>query len=232
MMRLFVAVCCRLRQNALPVIGLLVVSLLVLARSVKLVMARHHGQVRTVLVISHLMRLHPANLFQILTVKHKLITAYTLVQKLEAPLLPVRLHPLLRFRLTLSLLMFRRSIQLKGRGCPKGTVSLGIDSTGGSICGGSGTSPATPTKTEVKQPTQTTSNPDGSTTKVDSITRTNSDGSSTTTTTTTTTGADGKVTKAESSVTSPKPAGAGGGGGKNDSSDDKKDDFCCQKSES
>lgn len=110
-----------------------------------------------------------------------------------------------------------------GKGCPAGTVSLGIDSTGGSICGGSGTSPIEPTKTEIKTPPVTTTNPDGSTTKVESTTRTNSDGSTTTTTTTTVTGANGGTTVTQSTSTSQKPSG---GSGTNDSTDDKKDDFC------
>ncbi|WP_293781284.1 hypothetical protein [uncultured Oxalicibacterium sp.] len=113
----------------------------------------------------------------------------------------------------------------QGQGCPKGTVNLGTDSTGGSICGGSGTSPSSPTKTEVKQPATTVNNPDGGTTKTEVSTRTNSDGSTTTTTKTTTTGPDGKVTTSESSVTGNKPTSAGGGAGKDDSSDGK-DDFC------
>lgn len=107
-----------------------------------------------------------------------------------------------------------------GAGCPKGTVNLGIDSAGGSICGGSGTSPSTPTKTEVTRPTTTATNPDGGNTKTESIDRTNSDGSVTTTTTTTTTAADGTVTKKVEAVTSGKPGGGGG------SSDSEGDDFC------
>lgn len=114
----------------------------------------------------------------------------------------------------------------QGKGCPAGTVSLGIDSTGGSICGGSGTAPIDPPKTEVKQPTTTTTNPDGSTTKVETSTRSNSDGSTTTTTTTTVTGANGGTTVTQTTSTSDKPAGSGGGAGTNDSSDHKKDDFC------
>jgi hypothetical protein len=121
-----------------------------------------------------------------------------------------------------------------GQGCPKGTVSLGIDSTGQSICGGSGTSPATPTKTEVKEPTTNTTNADGSTTKVETTTRTNTDGSTTTTTKTTTTGADGKVTTTEGSVTGSKPGGAGGvggGQGTSDAKDEDKSDLCKQHPE-
>lgn len=122
-----------------------------------------------------------------------------------------------------------------GQGCPKGTVNLGTDSTGGSICGGSGSSPSTAPQTEVTEPPVTTNNPDGSTSVSNVTTRTNSDGSVTTTTTTTTTGADGKVTKTTSSVTGDKPGsgeggtggtGGGSGQGKDDSSDEKKDDFC------
>lgn len=110
-----------------------------------------------------------------------------------------------------------------GQGCPKGTVNMGTDSTGGSICGGSGTGPSAPTKNEVKQPPTTVNNADGSSTKTEVTTRTNSDGSTTTTTKKTTTGSDGKVTTSESSVTGDKPATAGGGKGKDDSSDDKND---------
>lgn len=113
----------------------------------------------------------------------------------------------------------------QGQGCPKGTTNIGTDSTGGSICAGSGTSPIAPTKTEVKQPTQTTTNPDGSTTQTEVTTRTNTDGSTTTTTKTTTTGADGKVTTTESSVTGDRPASSGGGAGRDDSSDETSD-FC------
>lgn len=122
----------------------------------------------------------------------------------------------------------------QGQGCPKGTVNLGTDSTGGSICGGKGTSPDTPTQTETKQPTQTVTNPDGSTTQTDVTTRTNSDGSTTTTTKTTKTNPDGSTSTTTSSVTGNKPGGAGGGGGgagKDDSSDDKKDDFCAKHPE-
>lgn len=113
-----------------------------------------------------------------------------------------------------------------GQGCPAGTVSLGIDSTGGSICGGSGTSPTAPIKTEVKLPPTTTTNADGSTDRVDISHRTNSDGSITTTTKTTTTGADGKVTVKEVPVTGPKPAAAGGGAGVSDAKDEDKTDLC------
>lgn len=113
-----------------------------------------------------------------------------------------------------------------GKSCPAGTMSLGIDSTGGMICGGAGTSPNIPPKTEVKTPPVTTNNPDGSTTKVETSTRSNSDGSTTTTTTTTVTGANGGTTVTQSTSTSQKPAGSGGGAGVNDSTDDKKDDFC------
>ena len=113
-----------------------------------------------------------------------------------------------------------------GQGCPAGTVSLGIDSTGGSICGGSGTSPTTPTKKEVKQPVTTATNADGSATKTEITTRTNTDGSTTTNTKTTNTGADGKVTTTEGSVTGAKPSSSGGGAGKDNTSDEKKDDFC------
>lgn len=114
----------------------------------------------------------------------------------------------------------------QGQGCPSGTVSLGIDSTGGSICGGFGTSPTAPTKTEVKEPATTVTNPDGSTDRVDISHRTNSDGSITTTTKTTTTGADGKVTVKEVPVTGPKPAAAGGGAGVSDAKDEDKTDLC------
>jgi len=113
-----------------------------------------------------------------------------------------------------------------GKSCPAGTTSLGIDSAGGMICGGSGTSPIIPPKTEVKTPPVTTNNPDGSTTKVETSTRSNSDGSTTTTTTTTVTGANGGTTVTQSTSTSQKPSGSGGGAGVNDSTDDKKDDFC------
>jgi len=114
----------------------------------------------------------------------------------------------------------------EGKSCPAGTMALGVDSTGGMICGGAGTSPTVPPKTEVKTPPVTTNNADGSTTKVETSTRSNSDGSTTTTTTTTVTGANGGTTVTQSTSTSQKPAASGGGGGKNDSSDDKKDDFC------
>jgi hypothetical protein len=114
----------------------------------------------------------------------------------------------------------------EGKACPAGTVSLGVDSTGGMICGGAGTSPTIPPKTEVKTPPVTTNNPDGSTTKVETSTRSNSDGSTTTTTTTTVTGANGGTTVTQSTSTSQKPASSGGGAGVNDSTDDKKDDFC------
>jgi hypothetical protein len=116
----------------------------------------------------------------------------------------------------------------QGQGCPKGTVSLGIDSTGGTICGGSGTSPSTPTQTEVKQPTATTTNADGSTTTTDATTHTNSDGSTTTTTTTTTTGTDGKKTTTVTQSTSQKPSSSGGGSGVQDKP---QTDFCAQHPE-
>lgn len=116
----------------------------------------------------------------------------------------------------------------QGQGCPAGTVNMGTDSAGGSICGGKGTSPIAPTQTETKQPTQTTTNPDGSTTKTDVTTRTNADGSTTTTTTKTTTNADGSTTTSVSSSTSSRP---GGGAGTDTSSDDKKDDFCAKHPE-
>jgi len=99
-----------------------------------------------------------------------------------------------------------------GQGCPKGTVNIGTDSTGGSICAGKGTSPQTPPKKEVKEAPTTTTNDDGSTTKTEVTHTTNADGSVTTKTKTTRTDANGRVTTDESSVTGPVP-GTGGGGG-------------------
>lgn len=120
-----------------------------------------------------------------------------------------------------------------GQGCPDGTVSLGIDSTGGSICGGKGTSPAEPTKTEVKEPPVTTNNADGSVTKTEVTTKTNSDGSTTTTTKTTNTGTDGKVTTTEKSVTGDKPSTGTSTPekGVDDSKEEDKSDLCKQHPE-
>jgi hypothetical protein len=81
------------------------------------------------------------------------------------------------------------------------------------------------TPTNKTTTSNTTTNPDGSTTKTDTTTTTNRDGSQTTNTKNTTTNPDGSQTGSENTTTGNKP---GGGAGKDDSSDGAKSDFCKQ----
>ncbi|WP_188381936.1 hypothetical protein [Oxalicibacterium faecigallinarum] len=104
-----------------------------------------------------------------------------------------------------------------GQGCPAGTTAIGVDSSGTSICAGSGTSPSTPTQTEVREPTVNVTNPDGSTSSTDVIRRTNADGSVTTTTINVNISPTGVKTTTTSTVTGNAP---GGGAGKNDKAND------------
>jgi hypothetical protein len=64
--------------------------------------------------------------------------------------------------------------------CPGGTSLVGYDSSNIPMCAGSGTDPGKAPSTVQTTPTQTTTNPDGSTTTKDSTASTNSDGSQTT----------------------------------------------------
>jgi hypothetical protein len=111
-----------------------------------------------------------------------------------------------------------------GQGCPSGTVQIGTDSAGGSICAGSGTAPAKPSPPpQTTQPDVTTQNPDGSSTTTKTTTRQNDDGSTTTTTRTITTNPDGSVTERETEVTGQTPTGATG---KADPTKEESSDFC------
>ncbi|WP_293779252.1 virulence factor TspB C-terminal domain-related protein [uncultured Oxalicibacterium sp.] len=126
----------------------------------------------------------------------------------------------------------------KGQGCPEGTQNIGTDSTGGSICAGSGTNPSTPTKVIEKPAPTTTTQPDGTTVKTEVTKVTNSDGSVTTNTKTTYTTPDGATRTHEGSSTGNIPgtstkgksdgggASAGGGGGGGSASES--DSFCAK----
>ena len=71
-------------------------------------------------------------------------------------------------------------------------------------------SPTTDTTTTDSAPTSTTSNPDGSTTNIDSTTTTNADGSTTTTTTTTTSNADGSTSTTKTTALTGPTSGPSG----------------------
>jgi hypothetical protein len=117
-----------------------------------------------------------------------------------------------------------------GQGCPKGTVNLGTDSSGGSICGGTGSAPLdkSPPPTTVKPPVVVT-NGDGSTTSTKVTERLNSDGSKTTVTETTVTQPDGTSTTSKDTVTGKTPSGDTGK--KDSTEEEQKADFCKQHPE-
>lgn len=92
--------------------------------------------------------------------------------------------------------------------CPSGATNIGTDSAGTPICRGTGTPPSD--KPSTRNPTTTTTNPDGSTTTTDSGSTTNSDGSKTTDSTTCTTASDGTKTCNTSISTGTKPDGTQG----------------------
>lgn len=104
--------------------------------------------------------------------------------------------------------------------CPGGTTQAGADSSGITICIGTGVNPVNGSNTSTTSPPPTTTTgSDGTKTTTSVTTSTNSDGSVTTTTTTTVVSPDGTVKTSQSTSTGPTP---GGTGGKSDSSKD----FC------
>lgn len=110
--------------------------------------------------------------------------------------------------------------------CPAGSVQGGVDSSGITICIGTGTSPppaTTPTTTTSPPVTQT--NPDGSTTTTQNTTQKNADGSTTTVTTTTVVASDGSKTVSQTSSTGQTSSGAQG---KTDTPDADKNNLCKQ----
>ena len=109
-----------------------------------------------------------------------------------------------------------------GSKCPAGSVQGGVDSSGTTICFGTGTAPRNPVGTsQTTAPTVTQANPDGSTTDTTTTTQKNADGSTTTTTVKKTTDASGTVTISADSQTSVKPST--GEAGKQDTPEDKND---------
>lgn len=115
----------------------------------------------------------------------------------------------------------------KGK-CPAGTVQAGVDSRGTPICVGKGTGPdqpkAAPPKTETSQTTQ---NPDGSTTVTKTTITTNSDGSKTTVVTKETTAAGGgQVTTEQTAQTGNTPTGEAGR--TDPDAEQEKSEFCKQ----
>jgi hypothetical protein len=93
--------------------------------------------------------------------------------------------------------------------CPKGMISLGVDSQRRTICT-TKTVPTDTNKSETTKPPVTTTNPDGSSVKVTETTRANSDGSTTKEVTTQNTSPTGVVTT-NTVVTTTKPDGTAGG---------------------
>jgi hypothetical protein len=117
-----------------------------------------------------------------------------------------------------------------GQGCPAGTVNMGTDSSGLSICGGSGTTPdPRPDPAVTTKPPVTTTNEDGSTTKVEVTERANADGSKTTVTKTTVTQSNGTSTTTETESTGARPDGLSGK--KDDTKEEEKSDLCKQHPE-
>lgn len=113
--------------------------------------------------------------------------------------------------------------------CPAGTTVGGVDSSGTTICMGSGTSPTPPKAppTTTTKAASTTTDPDtGATVTMQDKVQQNADGSTTTTTTTTTTAVDGGVTTKVDIVVSNTPTGSPGRTD-GDPSDDKYD--LCKK---
>lgn len=116
-----------------------------------------------------------------------------------------------------------------GSHCPAGSVAGGVDSSGITICVGSGRDPggamggnSGSSSSTTTKPATTTTNADGSTVKSQDTITHNSDGSDTTTTTTETTKADGSKDVTVVSTTSKKPDGSSG---KPDPNPDQQD-FC------
>ncbi|WP_442784008.1 hypothetical protein [Collimonas fungivorans] len=94
--------------------------------------------------------------------------------------------------------------------CPGGTSLVGYDSSNIPMCVGTGTDPGkAPSKVDTT-PTQTTNNPDGSTTTKDTTASTNSDGSQTTRTATCTMATNGGKSCTTTTATGKTPTGSQG----------------------
>ena len=96
------------------------------------------------------------------------------------------------------------------RGCPGGTVQVGVNSSGVPMCSGEGTDP--PPKDTKPSSSETTKgvDADGNPTVIETVTKGNSDGSTTKTTTTTTTKPDGTKNTTTTVKTGTTPDGGNG----------------------
>jgi hypothetical protein len=95
--------------------------------------------------------------------------------------------------------------------CPSGTVAMGQDPYGMTICQGKTTAPSAQSPTSnVTGASSTVTNSDGSTTTTQTSTSLNADGSTTTTVKTTTTGTDGSTKVSTTSSTGNTPSGSQG----------------------
>lgn len=98
----------------------------------------------------------------------------------------------------------------KDGSCPSGSVPIGQDPYGMTICQGKTTPPPTSSGSTVTGPATTVTNADGSTTTSQTTTVTNADGSTTTTVKQTTTAPDGTTTVKSNTSTGSTPTGGQG----------------------